>query len=520
MTPVIIYTFAYLFPSFLLFYLAVTILVRNIKRTEHVLLAVYMFLYLGLFMGEFVRHLSPMENSPAIVAYWFGNFGILIPGVFIHFFAKFSGFYKKMPRFLYPWIFYIGVIPIILTFTTQSNVINSQEFNQVGYWIYPVFNANYLITMSVASFFGALVAIALYFSWRKQKQPEKKRIYFTLFIFSVICIIWVVVFGFIQLRGILPPYSYIYSGIIWVVAMVYAISKMEFLETYGTRFKTLYEMNPLAILVVDERGKISSANPAATNLLQLENNRVLHEYIAEKRRMEWDEVFATMYTTLTNLKNYETKLVNRQGEERYVLVDSDFVRIDLLPHALIIIQDVDERYEAEKTIRFLAYHDPLTQLPNRRAFYERMEKQLQTAEHVAIFIIDLDGFKSVNDTYGHHIGDEFLKHVAWILTSVFNGDSEAARVGGDEFYAWQTFQTFDEVEERGLGVLRAMKEHPFNEDAMLIDVKASVGISSTLMGNRKTEQLIYEADVAMYDIKKKDKNSYKVYTPKRPVNSK
>jgi diguanylate cyclase (GGDEF)-like protein len=101
------------------------------------------------------------------------------------------------------------------------------------------------------------------------------------------------------------------------------------------------------------------------------------------------------------------------------------------------LRDLSERREAELRIRHLAHHDPLTGLPNRALFAERLRQALASAAReratVAVHCVDLDRFKDVNDAYGHPVGDALLRHAAEILRRVVRGEDTVARLGGDEF---------------------------------------------------------------------------------------
>ena len=151
MTTLFLYMAVYLLPAFLLSHLALDVLLRNPRQVEHRLLSLFVFGYAMLFLAEFGRHLSPIDASPAFVTYWFGNAGILIFVCSVHFIVKVTGVGAKLPKWLYPYVIYLPLIPVALTFIRQENILNSQRFDQVGPWIYPEFNVSYLTTMTVGN---------------------------------------------------------------------------------------------------------------------------------------------------------------------------------------------------------------------------------------------------------------------------------------------------------------------------------------------------------------------------------
>ena len=102
-----VFLFAYLLPILFFVYMGADVMLRNSRKTEHRLLCITAGIYILLFVEEYIRHQLPISYSPTLVALWFSNVGILMPGLGFHFLAKFSGIDKRMPRYLYPTIFYL-----------------------------------------------------------------------------------------------------------------------------------------------------------------------------------------------------------------------------------------------------------------------------------------------------------------------------------------------------------------------------------------------------------------------------
>lgn len=167
---------------------------------------------------------------------------------------------------------------------------------------------------------------------------------------------------------------------------------------------------------------------------------------------------------------------------------------------------------SEDRLRYLAYHDPLTGLPNRKLFYERLSQALEWAsmnqQLVALMFVDLDGFKGVNDTLGHEMGDLLLKAVAARLASSLRGSDTVARLGGDEFTvilpAIPAQKDAATVAEKILNTLSA----PFLIEGCTISVSASIGLSLYPLHAGDVDSLINKADAAMYAAKELGKNRY------------
>jgi diguanylate cyclase (GGDEF)-like protein len=178
-----------------------------------------------------------------------------------------------------------------------------------------------------------------------------------------------------------------------------------------------------------------------------------------------------------------------------------------------------ERRQSEKALRasrealhYLAYHDALTRLPNRALFYERLRQALARAarsgQEVVLLYLDLDNFKEINDTFGHDTGDLLLQEVAARLSGCLRQSDTAARIGGDEFtIILQDVARPDEaahVAEKILDLLAS----PFTIHGKQLSITASIGLSTCPAANADIEEIIRQADLAMYRSKDTGKNSF------------
>lgn len=491
----------YVLPLFILFYIAIEILNRNYRNLENILLAATFSLYGLLFLAEYVRHLFPIEYSSAFIHYWFGNVGLLIPSVFIHFIYKFSDMHRHPPKYFHPYIFYSPVILILLTIVLQSNLTNSEDFEQVGLFIYPVFNVNYLIAITVGNIIHMFVIVFIFIAKKRTDSYQKQQVFDILFAVAIVILIWDILFGYFDFRGTLPPYSYIYAGLLWAVALRYAMSKYGFIESFYNRFATLFTINPSAIVLVNEQGLMIHANPAAYELIEEEAlvGETIETYLAFGELPKGKKVI-----------EYEMKIRTASGQEKHVLIDSDRLMVDYGVVMMLIIRDIDDVKKAEQQVHHMAYHDVLTDLPNRRSFYEQATTELAGQGQLAFMIFDLDDFKGINDQYGHQTGDEFLIHVAQKLRNATRKEAMVARVGGDEFHLCLPYSELDDVHIMVKRIFIEMQE-PFAYQGNMIPVQASIGVSLAPVHSTNLEQLIHYADEAMYMVKKGSKNDYRIF---------
>lgn len=186
-------------------------------------------------------------------------------------------------------------------------------------------------------------------------------------------------------------------------------------------------------------------------------------------------------------------------------------------------RDITERKEAEDFINFQAYHDLLTRLPNRALFKDRLNLSIAQARRndskIAVMFLDLDRFKVVNDTLGHAMGDRLLQSVALRLESCVRKCDTLSRFGGDEFtLLLPSISSLEDARTIAKKVINTLKE-PFILGDHEVFVGVSIGIAMYPNGGDTVEQLIQNADVAMYHVKGRGKDGYKFYSETLAVSS-
>ncbi|WP_432967770.1 putative bifunctional diguanylate cyclase/phosphodiesterase [Dactylosporangium sp. CA-233914] len=176
-------------------------------------------------------------------------------------------------------------------------------------------------------------------------------------------------------------------------------------------------------------------------------------------------------------------------------------------------RDISERKELEDQLVHEAFHDGLTKLANRALFKDRLEVALRRGEDVAILFLDLDGFKEVNDSLGHAAGDVLLMHVAMRLGEAVRDEDTVARFGGDEFAVLiDAVGAPEDAEELATRIIAALDE-PFVVDNTEIHVQGSIGIALTGSDARDADQLMRNADLAMYRAKSAGSGQFARYDP-------
>ncbi len=213
----------------------------------------------------------------------------------------------------------------------------------------------------------------------------------------------------------------------------------------------------------------------------------------------------------------EYRILHASGKELWVNDNAQAIRHpDGRTMIYATITDITERKHTENRIRYLATHDPLTNLPNRIMFREILEHAIQFAKRndqkLAVFFLDVDNFKEVNDTYGHHVGDLLLTAIAARLKNNLREHDTVSRISGDEF----TLITEQLNNEENVGVVAQKIHQILNGCYQLgdidVDIRVSIGGSIFPIHGSEYEVLLRKADSAMYAAKNSKSLEYKIYS--------
>jgi diguanylate cyclase (GGDEF)-like protein/PAS domain S-box-containing protein len=215
----------------------------------------------------------------------------------------------------------------------------------------------------------------------------------------------------------------------------------------------------------------------------------------------------------------EYRMVHREGQVLWVRDQSVLVRDDVGKPLYWqgVIADITERKSLEDQLEYRAFHDHLTDLPNRRLFFDRLHQALDRTrrradQHVAVLFMDLDDFKSINDSLGHEAGDLILKAVAGRMESCLRPEDSLARFGGDEFVVLLEAIGDSEVAVQVAERITRELGRPFELDGRELFVSSSIGISVGNALTRTPEGLLRDADTAMYRVKAEG-GAFRVFDP-------
>jgi diguanylate cyclase (GGDEF)-like protein/PAS domain S-box-containing protein len=232
------------------------------------------------------------------------------------------------------------------------------------------------------------------------------------------------------------------------------------------------------------------------------------KYVDDANAKRVFETFHNVFVSGTHTKSFDWELIRKDGSTMYVEASVSLQRNrDGDPVGFCgIVRDITDRKKTEQELAYLAYHDALTGLHNRKAFLEKLDEVLREAKRYenfrSILFIDLDHFKKVNDVYGHEVGDKLLMQVATRLTEILRDTDYVSRLGGDEFtiILGPAKTNLEKVAAR---ILKSLSK-PYTIQGLKIDfVTPSIGASTYPEDGQDADILLKNADSAMYKAKEK-----------------
>ena len=271
---------------------------------------------------------------------------------------------------------------------------------------------------------------------------------------------------------------------------------------------------------LDEAGRVTFANPAAAALLGSTAEQLIGQALGERVIGEnsTGDPFAAAIVAGSPIRDERATFI-REGEEVLPVAYhcAPIREGSRTAGAVVTFADASERAEYEEQLRFLAEHDALTSLLNRRRFEEEVAAQAVYAERYggtfAVLVIDLDHFKDVNDTRGHRSGDGLIRSAAQALRYALPANGVLARLGGDEFAVLLPAATPESATAAAERLRHAVAEHLVLSGNERLQVTASVGVAIHTGIDADAATVLSDADVAMYDAKESGRNRVVLYKP-------
>lgn len=308
-------------------------------------------------------------------------------------------------------------------------------------------------------------------------------------------------------------------SIILLIILIYAYYKSVRTKTELKAFRYAVENSDNSIVMTDKNRNITYVNESFENITGYKREEVLgkNPNILKSGKLN-KEFYSKMNKTLDSGEKWMGEFVNIDKNQEVYYETASITPIfngkELTGYLAIKLNVTDYVKEQEK-VEFLAYHDSLTLLPNRRSLERKvkdlLEKSLLYKNKFSIFFIDLDGFKFINDGLGHDVGDELLKKLGLKFKELFKETDSVFRIGGDEFAVLFYYEDEKTINKNAEKIIRNVNEKIIIKNHSL-HVGCSIGIARYPDDATTLVNLLKYSDTAMYKAKQKGKNRYEFYT--------
>ncbi len=284
--------------------------------------------------------------------------------------------------------------------------------------------------------------------------------------------------------------------------------------------RTVFENTSEGIIITDPERRILAVNRAFTEITGYSEQEALGETPSLLQSGRHDEAFyQAMWATLEATGQWRGEFWNRRSNgdiyPQLSTISAVQDQAGRLTHYIAVFGDITQLKRSEEELYRLAHQDALTGLPNRALLRARLEQSISRAQRegsmLALLFLDLDLFKSVNDTLGHPVGDALLQSVATAMATKVRAADSIARLGGDEFVV-----LMETIEEPNVAAQLSRRlldvfAHPFDAGGRELYITASIGISIFPMDGQDMDALLSNADVAMYQAKEHGRNTYRFF---------
>lgn len=506
--------------------LGIYILKLNYKETLNRLAAIVNFCFAIWALAYTFFYTSATVNS-AMVWYRIASFGWIGFCVFAtHFFLILSEKNKKWKGLrLYIVLYALPVILFLQTlFSSDGSVVKGLVQSKIGwgwayyldiksiwYWVYVFYLLVYFL-------------FALYFTYAWAKKSN--RIRFLKQAKSIILLdIAMIIIGFCTdiilpaISSIIPPVFNLIS-IVWGIGFFYIVKTFKLMSVYDAASPDLIlktVMDP--IIMLDSKGIIITCNEATKDLFKYDLDHIINKPLSDFcKSKEYGEQKISRVFNEKVVRNIEIDLVDSEGNIINALASSSVAesKLDGLVGVVLNIHDITrlkkiekelykrkEKYKKlSKHLDRLANYDKLTDLPNRRLFFDKLELAIKnynvSGRKFALIFIDLDGFKAINDSYGHDIGDLVLMNVSNRFVASIRKKDVIARVGGDEFVIIISNLQQDLEVDVTIEKIRKMFFAPIVINNNSCPIGISFGISKCPEDGVTTDELVKAADQRMY----------------------
>ena len=309
-------------------------------------------------------------------------------------------------------------------------------------------------------------------------------------------------------------------SVIFVIAVIVLLILIKLNKTASRlkdelqEFKTAIENSYNSIILTDKDNKIIYINETVeVDTLYTKDELIGQDPSILKSKFNNIEFYKELNAHIKSGKRWFGEIISQRKDGQLLYEKTSIIPIfreKTIVNYLYIKLNITDYVKQKQKIEYMAYHDSLTHLPNRAYIEKYLQENLMPSLKLAIIFIDLDRFKTINDTLGHRVGDELLIKITTILQNVIYKDDILARVGGDEFIILSQFEDRSSIEDLCKNILEKFTK-PIVTQHHTLNITASIGISLYPDDELDIQKLLKYADIAMYDAKDSGKNRFKFY---------
>lgn len=496
-----------LLPTYFFFYMAITLIYRNKKSGVNRIAGLLMLAFLFYFLGEYIKTALLPQYQAQIVLYGNAPMLLFIICFLVHLCILLG---SSLTSSLKRWLPLIYSSPFILWIVFLTAKDHRELYNSaVTDGRSPLDPLFLFFTILFVAGYILISVLILAVCWLRAKEPRLKTISGSLLLSLLSLFMWFIMVTFLLQSQILNTRNamilYFIGYSFWAALLRHFISKYNMMPDYRKLFQILFKSAPTAILLLDRNGVVREINPRAEQCFKGIPIQDIPKHIDFNSGLSLSQRLDLFVLGQDSEPFMEVQIKHRsQGDLDFVM---GLESIEGANEELFVMHLTDvtslkntERklLESEKQYKYLAHYDPLTALYNRAAIQEQLQQMIANHKPFALAFIDLDHFKPVNDTYGHYVGDLYLKYFAELLKQCSKPDDLIGRIGGDEFVLISPCsQDTDEKEliHRRLSLLSgAFFKHQETE----IPILFSAGISVYPRDASDLTKLFKNADKAMY----------------------
>lgn len=409
-------------------------------------------------------------------------------------------------------------IPFITLIMVATNDLH--HFHYRVYEVDPVLGAPFVrqeigvwyIIHGIFTFASLFAALLLpMFQWKETARVYRPQL------LSLMCGQLVpIVTAFIYLIGLTPPGFDPVPMVLWMSSLFYlwSISSSRLFTILPVAKDSIFHSINDGVMVLDESRRLIEFNRGCEKMFP----RLTKSMFGMDFEKVWFKLSENSFPFHFEAaeQNQELTLMTGAAKHTYQIRTTPLQHANQIHGRLLIFTDITELKELQMQLEHQAYYDELTQVQNRRAFFKQAEddfaEALNESKDYTVVLLDIDYFKKVNDTYGHHIGDCVLQHVAKVCQSQLNEGDVFARYGGEEFVLALKGCSAAEGRAAANRMRVQIEQHPLEVDGHILAVTASLGVAEAAKGPGETlTQLLNKADHALYQAKNSGRNQVGVY---------